>query len=112
MNDMSSTILSTLSAQVHSTEALLTKRLDPGLQTDRDIIGDVDNDVKHQPQVDHARLLMVLQPLPHGIYVDIKADGTGVAGKGINSILVLTFVHYPIDWRTIGAPQHALRTPQ
>ena len=55
--------LDILSARVHPAEALLTKRLDPGLQTSRDVAGDVDSDAKHQPEVNHARLMVTLQLL-------------------------------------------------
>ena len=68
--------LDILSAQVHPAEALLAERLDPGLQTSRDVVGGVDNDVKYQPEVNHARLLVTLQLLPSGLYLDIEAGGT------------------------------------
>ena len=55
---------------------------------------------------------MALQFLPHGLYLDVEADGTYILGEGIPPILVLTFVRDSTVWKKIGAPQHAIRTPQ
>ena len=60
---------------VHPAGALLDKLLDPGLQAGRDIIGDVDDHIEHQPQVDHTCVLVALQLLPSGIDLDIEANG-------------------------------------
>ena len=89
--------LDILSARVHLDEALLIERLDPGLQNDHNTVGDIDNDVDHQQQAEHAPLLMALQLLPRGLHLDVEAGGTCVSGEGIDPIVVLTFVHYSID---------------
>ena len=43
--------LHVLPTQVHPTKTLLAKRLDPGLQTNHNVLGDVDAGIHYQPKV-------------------------------------------------------------
>ena len=64
-----------LSVRLHLAEALLTKLLDPVIWAGHSVVGDVDNDTKHQPQVDYVCLLAVLQLIQAGLDLDVEADG-------------------------------------